>query len=224
MKYPGAAAQPRPSASAKFREVDPTQGFGLSPNALNINGANTYQFVMGNPAGNMDPSGRATCLSGGSHPFNPMRAGIIVDPDRTLNYKYVYKFNYANADGYPQVGAVIPASYTVSGAGIPVANLTVAGAGISFGYFLDGASTVTPIPASGHPCCHQVIVTVTLQAYHEYGFSIPLNVGPIVFNGPEASFFRTELGTWQEYYSVSDDNGNVSVAPLVFGGLPSGAP
>ena len=51
IKYPGAAAQPRPSASAGFRLVN---GAGRR---LNINGANTYQFVMSNPVGNMDPSG-----------------------------------------------------------------------------------------------------------------------------------------------------------------------
>ena len=52
--YPGAAAQPQPPVSAKFREGDPTRGFGLSPNALDINGANTYQFVMSNPVGSVD--------------------------------------------------------------------------------------------------------------------------------------------------------------------------
>jgi hypothetical protein len=57
MNYPGVAAQPRPSASAKFREVDPTRGFGLSPNVLDINGSNTYQFVMSNPVGRTDSTG-----------------------------------------------------------------------------------------------------------------------------------------------------------------------
>jgi hypothetical protein len=50
MNYPGAAAQPRPPASAGFREADATSGFALSPNALNPNGANKYQFAMSNPA------------------------------------------------------------------------------------------------------------------------------------------------------------------------------
>jgi hypothetical protein len=51
MNYPGAAAQPHPSVPTGFRAVDGTSGFGLSQNALNINGANTYQFVMSNPVG-----------------------------------------------------------------------------------------------------------------------------------------------------------------------------
>jgi hypothetical protein len=37
--------------------VDPTRGFGLSPNVLNINGANTYQFVMSNPVDRTAPTG-----------------------------------------------------------------------------------------------------------------------------------------------------------------------
>jgi hypothetical protein len=57
INHPGAAAQPRPPASAGFREADATSGFGLSPNALDINGANTYQFVMGNPVDAVDASG-----------------------------------------------------------------------------------------------------------------------------------------------------------------------
>ena len=54
--YPGAAAQPRPPASAGFRPVNGASG------KLNINGANTYQFVMSNPVGEVDPSGLATIL------------------------------------------------------------------------------------------------------------------------------------------------------------------
>ena len=37
--------------------MNATSGFGLSPNALNINGADTYQFVMGNPVGRVDAWG-----------------------------------------------------------------------------------------------------------------------------------------------------------------------
>ena len=55
--HPGAAAQPRPPASTGFRGGDATSGLGLSPNALNINGANTYQFVTSNPVGRMDAWG-----------------------------------------------------------------------------------------------------------------------------------------------------------------------
>ena len=61
--YPGAAAQPQLPASAKFCKVDQTRGFGLSPNALNINGTNTYQFVMSNPVGAVDPWGRRAEVS-----------------------------------------------------------------------------------------------------------------------------------------------------------------
>ena len=59
IEYPGVAAQPRPPASAKFRPADATSGLGLSPSELNINGANTYQFVMSNPVGAVDPWGIA---------------------------------------------------------------------------------------------------------------------------------------------------------------------
>ncbi len=57
MNYPGAAAHMRPAAATGFCEVDATSGFGLSPNALNINGADTYQFVGSDPTSYADPSG-----------------------------------------------------------------------------------------------------------------------------------------------------------------------
>ncbi len=53
IEYPGAAAQPRPPASAKCR---PASG---ASSRLYINGANTYQFVMSNPVGRLGRSGRA---------------------------------------------------------------------------------------------------------------------------------------------------------------------
>ena len=59
IEYPGAAAQPHPPASAGSRPAGATSGFALSPNALNLNGANTYQFVMSNPVGLADPGGVA---------------------------------------------------------------------------------------------------------------------------------------------------------------------
>ena len=46
--YPGAAAQPQPPTSAKFRPVSGASG------KLNINCTNTYQFVMTNPVGSVD--------------------------------------------------------------------------------------------------------------------------------------------------------------------------
>jgi hypothetical protein len=49
--HPVAAAQPRPPASAKCR---PASG---ASSRLYINGANTYQFVMSNPVGAVDPTG-----------------------------------------------------------------------------------------------------------------------------------------------------------------------
>ncbi len=56
MNCPGAAAQSR-SLGTGFRAVDATNGFGLSPNALNINGADTYQFVGSDPVGLVDAMG-----------------------------------------------------------------------------------------------------------------------------------------------------------------------
>ena len=57
--YPGAAAHMQPAAATGFRAVDVTSGFGLSPNALNINGADTYQFVGSDPVGRVDATGTA---------------------------------------------------------------------------------------------------------------------------------------------------------------------
>ena len=51
MNYPGDAAQPRPPVSAGFRPVSGASG------KLNVNGANTYQFVMINPVRAVDPWG-----------------------------------------------------------------------------------------------------------------------------------------------------------------------
>ena len=64
MNCPGAAAHMRPAAATGFRAVDVTSGFGLSPNALNINGANTYQFVGDGPVGRVDASGQAIWFPG----------------------------------------------------------------------------------------------------------------------------------------------------------------
>ena len=56
--YPGAAAHPRPGASAGFRGADAEHNCGehCSP-PLNINGANTYQLVMSTPVNGTDPLG-----------------------------------------------------------------------------------------------------------------------------------------------------------------------
>jgi len=60
--YPGAEAQPRPLASAGFHGIEEAYSAGErrwinQDPAGYINGANTYQFVMGNPVGNVDPWG-----------------------------------------------------------------------------------------------------------------------------------------------------------------------
>ncbi len=54
---PGAAARSR-CLGTGFRGVGAINGFGLSPNALNINGANTYQFVGSDPGSRTDAQGR----------------------------------------------------------------------------------------------------------------------------------------------------------------------
>ena len=58
--YPGAAALSR-GVGTGFRGVDAKHNCGehRSP-PLNIDGANTYQFVMSNPVGNVDPWGLST--------------------------------------------------------------------------------------------------------------------------------------------------------------------
>ena len=56
VNYPGAAARSR-CLETGFRAADGTDGFGLSPNALNINGVHTYQVVRSEPTSCVDPSG-----------------------------------------------------------------------------------------------------------------------------------------------------------------------
>ncbi len=58
--YPGAAALSRAGRGTGFRGVDAEHNCGeLRSLPLNINGANTYQFVMNNPVGSTDPNGQA---------------------------------------------------------------------------------------------------------------------------------------------------------------------
>ena len=58
--YPGASALSRAGRGTGFRGVDAEHNCGeLRSLPLNINGANTYQFVMSNPVGNVDPWGLA---------------------------------------------------------------------------------------------------------------------------------------------------------------------
>ena len=50
----------------RFRNYSPSLGTLISQDpAQYINGASTYQFVMSNPAGNLDPSGRQEVFGGG---------------------------------------------------------------------------------------------------------------------------------------------------------------
>jgi hypothetical protein len=60
LQYPGAAAQSRCFGTG-FRWIEGANSAGISPPRLNINGANTYQFVMGNPVGATDPLGFCEC-------------------------------------------------------------------------------------------------------------------------------------------------------------------
>jgi hypothetical protein len=60
--YPGAAAHCR-AVGTGFRGADAEHNCGEhSSSPFNINGANTYQFVMSNPVGNVDPEGLATVM------------------------------------------------------------------------------------------------------------------------------------------------------------------
>ncbi len=61
--YPGAFAQPRlwaaeacPGRAGRFRRVDDFNCASVALPRLNINGTDTYQFVVGNPVGRVDPS------------------------------------------------------------------------------------------------------------------------------------------------------------------------
>ena len=54
---PGAAALARLAGGTGFRGDEMAYGAGSAPPPLNINGADTYQFVMGNPVGGVDPLG-----------------------------------------------------------------------------------------------------------------------------------------------------------------------
>jgi hypothetical protein len=78
--YPGAEAQPRPSASAGFRGIEEAYTAGECRwLPLNINGANTYQFVESNPVGKVDPSGMVSLPPGivGSPPPSPPPSGSL---------------------------------------------------------------------------------------------------------------------------------------------------
>ena len=61
VNFPGAAARTI-FLGTGFRAVDGPNNFGLPPNALNINGANTYQFVGGDPVGMVDASGQSATI------------------------------------------------------------------------------------------------------------------------------------------------------------------
>ena len=72
--YPGAAALSR-GVGTGFHGADAEHNCGEHRSLpLNINGANTYQFVMSNPVGNVDPSGLSAIydeMMGGSSPPGP---------------------------------------------------------------------------------------------------------------------------------------------------------
>ena len=153
--YPGAAAQSR-CLWTGFRAVDATNNFGLSPNALNTSGANTYQFVRGNRVGRVDAGAIATFVTRGIHPFNPMRAGMVIAPDRMMHYRYACEFGCDNVGGYPDVGGAKLLGYNVGGVDTPVAAApiwkserpTVA---MSGGYHLNIDSVVMTLPSNGGP-------------------------------------------------------------------------
>ena len=58
-RYPGAAAHTRLGGGTGFRGVEEAIFASGSSLHLNINGANTYQFVIGNPVGRVDATGLA---------------------------------------------------------------------------------------------------------------------------------------------------------------------
>lgn len=198
----------------RYRNYSPALGTWISQDPLSyINGVNTYQFVTSNPVGAVDSSGLATYITSGSHPFNPMRAGIVIASDRTMYYKYVYTFDYRNAGGYPDVGSARLLGYTVSGADIPdaAAPIWIPGAPdvtITAGYYLEINSVTAPLPTNGSQCDHAVLVMITLHAYNEDAVKISLM--------PQAvELTRTDLGTWHDFYVVYDHDGEVHVAPLL---------
>ena len=98
MNCPGAAAHMRPAAATGFRAVDATSGFGLSPNALNINGANTYQFVGDGPVGRADASGHdmygfgfGPYINSYSQLYAAARYQQIQQEERAINQQILHK-------------------------------------------------------------------------------------------------------------------------------------
>ena len=76
--YPGAAALSRAGRGTGFRGGDAEHNCGeLRSLPLNINGANTYQFVMSNPVGNVDPFGRSL--------YTPQSWGWVQTTERTFS-------------------------------------------------------------------------------------------------------------------------------------------
>ena len=203
--YPGAAALTRHPASTGFRGGDATSSLGLSPNALNINGANTYQFVMSNPVGSVDVAGLDTYTEHGSISFNPTSAGVILAPDRTVTMTYTLKLQYYDAGGAPAVGsATMPST-----GGLGTVPLSIGQIGFVGGYELTYTPAVLPLK-SPDECLKMVMVLVKVIAWNFKTISLHDHIGPIPVPGPTYAL-RTYLGSVYEKFRINDNDGSLAL-------------
>ncbi len=104
--YPGAAALSRAGRGTGFRGADAEHNCGeLRSPPLNINGANTHQFVVSNPVGNVDPWGLVT------NPSCPPPGGTPAQVQAWVNRLT------ATAGGLPDGASLLPGNMS-SGAPI----------------------------------------------------------------------------------------------------------
>ena len=182
--YPGAAAHCRAGRGTGFRGADEERKcIEHRSLPLNINGANTYQFVVSNPVGNVDPWGLAAGVTGkgvpatapGSAPGSgsvtvtgksgPIPTGI---PGTTVS---------VGATGTASTGG----NYTGSVTGTAKAN-TGGGSSVSVGVTATGSGKITKNPKSPNGG-----VQVKCQV------SFPVGQGPLV------KFFATYNPLIQQY-------------------------
>ena len=200
----------------RARWYGPSLGTWISQDPAGyINGANSYQFVMSDPVGSSDPWGLSAYTEHGSISFNPMKAGVLLAPDRRMTMRYTLKFQYFNAGGTPVVGAV---TMPATGRPLGVVPITVGQVGFVGGYRLTYSPAVIPLKSTDK-CLKIVLLLVKVSAWNFKTFSLHGHVGPIPIPGPSFTV-ETRLGTVYEKFLIYDDHGNVEV---IHQG-PSGAP
>ncbi len=170
-----------------------------------INGADTYQFNLGSPTSYVDPTGFNVYTEHGSISFNPMKAGVILAPDRTLTMTYTLKVQYYDAGGTPVVGAVTMPST----GGLGTVPLNLDHIGFVGGYELTYSPATFPLQSTDK-CLKIVMVLVKVSAWNFKTISLHGYLGPIPIPGPTYTV-KTYLGSVYEKFRIYDNNGSLSV-------------